>query len=70
MLVLKRKPSESIQIGDDVVVTVLSVRGRIVRLGIDAPVQIPVHRTELIKAIAGQPSCPAAATHFPNESLP
>jgi carbon storage regulator len=62
MLVLSRKRSESIQIGDDIVVTVLeSDRGR-VRLGIDAPKEIPVRRTELRKAISTPSSCPDPLT--------
>lgn len=46
MLVLSRKPEESIFINDEVVVTVLSIRGNKVRLGIDAPIGVPVHRRE------------------------
>ena len=48
MLVLSRRVGESITIGDDVVVTVLEVRGDVVRVGIDAPRSVPVHRTELL----------------------
>jgi len=69
MLVLSRKRLESIQIGDDVVVTVLSIRGKKVRLGIDAPAQIPVHRTELIDAIAAPSGSPVPITHCPNDLL-
>jgi len=47
MLVLTRKTSESIMIGDDVEVTVLSSEGGKVRLGIQAPANVPVHRTEI-----------------------
>ena len=47
MLVLTRKPQQSIMIGDEVEVTVLAVRGEKVRLGIAAPADIPVHRTEI-----------------------
>lgn len=47
MLVLSRKPGESIVIGDDVVVTVVEVRGDQIRLGIDAPRAIAVHRKEV-----------------------
>ena len=47
MLVLTRKPQQSIMIGDEVEVTVLGVRGEKVRLGIAAPADIPVHRTEI-----------------------
>ena len=47
MLVLSRKPSEVLHIGDDVTVTVLEVRGSVVRLGIQAPQHIRVLRGEL-----------------------
>lgn len=51
MLVLSRHRDESIMIGDDVVVTVVDIRGDKVRLGIDAPQDIPVHRREVYDAI-------------------
>lgn len=51
MLVLSRKKSESIVINDDVVITVVEVRGDKVRLGIQAPREIPVHRKEVLDAI-------------------
>ena len=47
MLVLTRRANQSIMIGDDVVVTVLEVRGDQVRLGIKAPRSIDVHREEI-----------------------
>ena len=47
MLVLSRKLNESIVINDNVVVTVLGVQGDRVRLGIEAPGEIPVHRQEV-----------------------
>jgi len=51
MLVLSRQRDESIMIGDDVVVTIVDIRGDKVRLGIDAPGEIPVHRREVYEAI-------------------
>ena len=51
MLVLSRHRDESIMIGDDIVITVVDIRGDKVRLGIDAPTQIPVHRQEIYDAI-------------------
>ena len=51
MLVLSRHRDESIMIGDDVVVTIIDIRGDRVRLGIDAPQDIPVHRQEVYDAI-------------------
>jgi carbon storage regulator len=52
VLVLSRKVGESIVIGRDVVVTVLDVRGEVIRLGIDAPKDVVVHRSEVVDAIA------------------
>lgn len=51
MLVLTRRPKESITIGSDVQVTVLEVRGSQVRLGINAPRKTPVNRTEIYELI-------------------
>jgi carbon storage regulator len=51
MLVLSRHRDESIIIGDDVVITIVDIRGDKVRLGIDAPQDIPVHRREVYEAI-------------------
>lgn len=48
MLVLSRRVGESVTIGEDVVITVLEVRGDVVRVGIDAPRSVAVHRTELL----------------------
>ncbi len=51
MLVLARKKNESIVIRDDVVVTVVEVRGDKVRIGIEAPKEVKVHRREVYDAI-------------------
>jgi len=51
MLVLSRQRDESIIIGDNVVVTVVDVRGDKVKLGIEAPKEISVHRQEVYDAI-------------------
>ena len=51
MLVLSRQRDESIIIGDKVVVTIVDIRGDKVRLGIEAPSEIPVHRQEVYDAI-------------------
>ena len=56
MLVLSRKPMEHIQIGDSVVVTVLAIRGGKVRIGIDAPREIPILRSELQDATSPLPT--------------
>ena len=51
MLVLTRKRNESVIIGDTIVVTVIEVRGDKVRLGIEAPRDVSVHRSEVMEAI-------------------
>lgn len=51
MLVLSRHRDESIMIGDDVVITIVDIRGDKVRLGIKAPQEITVHRQEVYDAI-------------------
>ena len=51
MLVLRRKPNETIRVGDDVCITIISVEGGIVKLGIDAPHRISVHRGEIYERI-------------------
>lgn len=51
MLVLSRTRDETIMIGDDIEITVVDVRGDKVRLGINAPSHIPVHRKEVYDAI-------------------
>ena len=51
MLILTRKTNESIRIGEQVSVTILDTRGSQVRLGIDAPRDVPVHREEIYQRI-------------------
>ncbi len=51
MLVLSRKKNESIIINDDITIVVVEIRGDKVRLGIEAPKEIPVHRNEVYEAI-------------------
>jgi len=51
VLALTRKKGESIMIGDDIEVTVISCRGDHVRLGINAPRSVPVHRKEIFEQI-------------------
>ncbi len=54
MLVLTRKVDESITVGANITVTVLEIRGGQVRLGIEAPKEMPVHRTEVFRNIVNQ----------------
>jgi carbon storage regulator len=51
MLVLSRKRNESIVIGDDINIVIVDIRGDKVRLGIEAPANVPVHRREVYDAI-------------------
>jgi carbon storage regulator len=53
MLVLNRKVNESIVIRDDIIVTVVDVRGGKVRLGVEAPKEVKVHRKEVYEKING-----------------
>jgi carbon storage regulator len=62
MLVLSRKKNESIVINNDIVVTVVEVRGDKVRLGIVAPKEVPVHRQEVYDAIHGRDAAQAPPT--------
>ena len=52
MLILQRKPGESVRIGEDITVSILSVENGRVRIAIDAPTSIPILRSELIEAKA------------------
>jgi len=51
MLILTRNVNEKIMVGDDVEITVLSVTGGQVRLGVEAPKDVPVHREEIYQQI-------------------
>jgi carbon storage regulator len=51
MLVLSRKKNESIVINDDITIVVVEIRGDKVRLGVEAPKEVPVHRQEVYDAI-------------------
>jgi carbon storage regulator len=56
MLILSRRTDESIVIGDEVTITILSVKGKQVRIGITAPPDVSVHREEIYQRIqAGDP---------------
>lgn len=67
MLVLSRKPGEKVFIGNDIVVTVVDVRGDRVRLGFNCPSEVPVHREEVFRRIRSErPACVPAA--LPDES--
>ncbi len=67
MLILTRRPGESIVIGDDITITVIGVRGNQVKFGIAAPAEVPVHRSEIYEKIQrekrteGSPTAAAGA---------
>jgi carbon storage regulator len=54
MLVLTRRTKQSIMIGDDIELSILSVSGEKVRIGIDAPEEVPIFRKEVYARIAGE----------------
>ena len=66
MLVLTRKPDQSIMIGDDIEITVLEVRGEQVRLGIRAPRTVSVHRKEVFDQIQQGGRDPGVANDSPD----
>jgi carbon storage regulator len=65
MLVLSRQRDETIMIGDDIEITVVDIRGEKVRLGINAPPHIPVHRKEVYEAIKRENQATAQAKGEP-----
>jgi carbon storage regulator len=54
MLVLTRKVGEQIRVGEDIVVTLVRIQGDKVRLGIEAPRQVPIHREEVRRRLASR----------------
>lgn len=73
MLVLSRKKNERVLIGDDVIVTVVDIRGNKVRLGIEAPKGVAIHREEVAEAIkrnsAGVASPPGGFHVDPSDAV-
>lgn len=64
MLILSRRTDESIVIGDEVTITILSVKGKQVRVGITAPPDVSVHREEIYQRIqAGDPEGAPASSN-------
>jgi carbon storage regulator len=59
MLILTRRNHESIRIGDDVIITVLAINGNQVRIGIEAPKSVAVHREEIYERIKSQQHTPS-----------
>ena len=69
MLVLSRRAGESIMVGHDVVVTVLEVRGDVVRVGVAAPREVQVHREEVYTELQQANLAGAATSYAAAESL-
>jgi carbon storage regulator len=65
MLVLSRKKNERIVIGENIVITVVELRGDKVRLGIEAPKTTPVYRQEIKDAIDRERNLPPSTPHPP-----
>jgi carbon storage regulator len=71
MLVLSRKKDESIVINNDITIVVVEIRGDKVRLGVEAPKEVPVHRREVYEAIArGEPVDLPAVSAAPESGQP
>ncbi len=56
MLILTRKVNESLIVGDNITITVLGVKGNQVRIGVDAPREVTVHREEIYQRITDKPA--------------
>ena len=54
MLILTRKLGESIAIGDDIQVTLIDIQGKQVKIGVNAPKDVPIHRQEIYERIVGE----------------
>ncbi len=67
MLVLSRKKNESIIINDNITIVVVEIRGDKVRLGIEAPKEVPVHRNEVYEAIRRSEQQEASGQRGSNE---
>ena len=70
MLVLSRKKNESIVINNDITIVVVEIRGDKVRLGVEAPKEVPVHRREVYDAIKRHEAQGAAPTETQNDAAP
>lgn len=69
MLVLTRKPGQSVYIGDDVKITLMEIRGNQVRVGVDAPSDVRIYREEIYLQIAEENQAAIASTQDVSSDL-
>jgi len=67
MLILTRRAGETVMIGSDITITVLGVKGNQVRIGINAPKDVAVHREEIYERIQNEQAAEAGGEHAANE---
>jgi carbon storage regulator len=69
MLVLARKPGEAIRIGHGITVHVVEIRGKQVRLGIEAPAEMPIHRSEIHEQLSAKDLKTVASARHQNTAI-
>ena len=66
MLILSRRPGESVHVGDDIKITILSIKGQQIKIGLEVPEQMPVYREEIYLKVRSQN---ASALELDNNDL-
>lgn len=67
MLILTRRAGETVMVGSDITITVLGVKGNQVRIGINAPKDVAVHREEIYERIQGEKNGPQTTESAPED---